>query len=210
MKKILSTLIILIFLAAIYLYFFVELPDQMVSHWNELGEADGYMSKFWGVFLMPLVALFMYLMFMFIPRIDPLKKNIESFRKYFDRFILAIMLFFVYIYVLTITWNFGITYNMTSAILPAVILLLWFAGDLTKKAKRNWFIGIRTPWTLSSDEVWDKTNKLGGSLIQASAVISCIGIIFPDYFIWFLMVPLLGSVLGTLIYSYLIFKKISD
>lgn len=210
MKKILSTLIILIFLAAIYLYFFVELPDQMVSHWNELGEADGYMSKFWGVFLMPLVALFMYLMFMFIPRIDPLKKNIESFRKYFDRFILAIMLFFVYIYVLTITWNFGITYNMTSAILPAVILLLWFAGGLTKKAKRNWFIGIRTPWTLSSDEVWDKTNKLGGSLIQASAVISCIGIIFPDYFIWFLMVPLLGSVLGTLIYSYLIFKKISD
>jgi len=209
MKKILPILVVLIFLVAICLYFFAELPDQMVSHWNELGEANGHMSRFWGVFSMPLTILFIYLIFMFVPRIDPLKKNIESFKKYFDRFILSIMVFLVYIYALMIIWNFGIIYNMTSAILPAIIALLWFAGDLTKKAKRNWFIGIRTPWTLSNDEVWDKTNKLGGSLIQVSAAISCIGIVFPDYFIWFLMVPLLGSMLGTLIYSYLIFKKIS-
>jgi uncharacterized membrane protein len=210
MKKILPILVILIFLTAIYLYFFVELPDQMVSHWNELGEADGYMNKFWGVFLMPIVSLFIYLMFTFVPRIDPLKKNVEVFRKHFDRFILAIMVFFIYIYALTIIWNLGIIYNMTAAIVPALILLLWFAGDLTKKAKRNWFIGIKTPWTLSSDEVWDKTNKLGGTLIQATAAIMCLGIIFPGYFVWLLMVPLLSSVAITLVYSYVIFKKISS
>lgn len=209
MKKIIPIIILLTFVIATYFYFAVNLPDSMASHWNQNGEVDGYMSRFWSLYMMPFVVLFIYLMFLFIPSIDPLKENIKAFRKYFDRFILLIILFLIYIYILTILWNLGVTYNMTSAIIPGIVILLLFAGDLTKKSKRNWFIGIRTPWTLSNDEVWKKTNQLGGNLIQSSATISCLGIIFPKAFVWLLLIPLLLSIFITLVYSYFIFKRIS-
>jgi len=209
MKKILPIIILITFIVATYLYFGIEFPDEMASHWNQYGEVDGYMSKFWSLYLMPVITLVIYLIFLLVPKIDPLKRNIEKFRKYFDRFILLIVLFLIYIYILTILWNLGVSYSMTGAIIPGIVVLLLFAGDLTKKSKRNWFIGIRTPWTLSSDEVWEKTNKLGGNLIQASAALSCLGIIFPNLFVWFLLIPLLASTTITLIYSYFIFRNLS-
>ena len=67
---------------------------------------------------------------------------------------------------------------MTKFIIPAFAVLLFYIGILIKHAKRNWFIGIRTPWTLSSDKVWDKTHALGGKLFQVSAVITLGGIFF--------------------------------
>jgi len=79
-------------------YFFPQMPDKMASHWNIKGEADGYMSKFWGLFLMPIISLGLFLPFLLISKIDPLKANIEKFREYFDGFIVLIMVFlFLYL-----------------------------------------------------------------------------------------------------------------
>lgn len=198
-------IILLSFAIGIYLY--PQMPESMPSHWNAAGQVNGYLPKFWGLFLLPLMEAGFFLLFLAIPRIDPLKVNIQKFRKYFDRFIFLIMGFFLYIYLLTLLWALGFTFQFIFAMVPALSLLFYYAGVLTENAKQNWFIGIRTPWTLSSEKVWDKTHKLGGKLFKLAAVIGLAGLILPDYAIWFVIIPVILVVAYTIVYSYVEFQK---
>src|SRR3990172_9478163 len=162
-------LIVLAVLAGILLW--DKLPDQMASHWNENDQVDGYMSKFWGMFMMPLVTLGMLGLFLIVPSIDPLKANIAQFRGTFNAFIALIIAFMLYIHGLTLAWSLGYqNFKMSIAMLPFIGVLFIFIGNLMRKAKRNWFIGIRTPWTLSSDRVWDETHRIGSVLFMISGV----------------------------------------
>jgi uncharacterized membrane protein len=203
---IVSILIVASTLAGLLLW--NQLPDPMASHWGTDDQVNGYMSKFWGVFLMPVITITMLLLFLVIPSIDPLKANIAKFRDYFNSFITLITAFMVYIYGLTLVWNLGYTsFRMSTAMLPAMGLLFIFVGVMIGKAKRNFFIGIRTPWTLSSDKVWDETHRVGSKLFIASGVLSLLGAFFPDYAFWFIMVPVLGTALFTVVYSYILFQR---
>src|SRR5688500_5712629 len=186
-----------------------RLPEQMASHWNINDQVDGYMSKFWGVFLMPLVTLGMLLLFLVIPNIDPLKANIAQFRDVFNLFIVLLVGFMVYIYALTLLWNLGYTnFGLGKAMMPALGVLFIFVGYMLRKAKRNYFIGIRTPWTLSSDKVWDKTHRLGAVLFIISGLLAFIGGFFGGMIaFWMMFVPLIGSTIFLLIYSYVLYQQ---
>jgi uncharacterized membrane protein len=186
-----------------------RLPDPMASHWNVNDQVDGYTPKFWGVSLAPLVTLGMLLLFLIIPSIDPLKANIAKFREAFNLFIVLSAAFMLYIYGLTLAWNLGYTsFKMSTVLLPAMGLLFIFVGFMLRKAKRNFFIGIRTPWTLSSDTVWDKTHKLGAVLFTAAGVLAIIGGLFGGAIaFWFLFVPLIGSTIFLIVYSYMLYEQ---
>ena len=208
MKKSVMVIIGLILLSfVIGIYYYPQMPDKIASHWNAKGEVDGYMSKFWGMFLMPIVSVGLFLMFILIPKIDPLKQNIEKFRKYFDGFIVLIIAFLFYIYLLTIFWNLDYRFNMTIMMIPALAVLFYYIGVLTENAERNWFIGIRTPWTLSNDVVWDKTHKLGGKLFKAAGILALIGVLFQRYALWFVIVPVIFVAIYTIVYSYFEYQK---
>lgn len=184
------------------------MPDQMASHWNAADQVDDTMPKFWGVFLMPMIAAGMFVLFLLLPQIDPLKANIAKFREAFNLFILLVLLFFGYVWVLSLIWNLGYTgFKMSSAMLPAMGLLFMYVGYMMRKAKRNFFIGIRTPWTLSSDTVWDKTHRLGSILFVISGALALIGPLFGTNAIWFVMVPLLGSAMFLVVYSYVEYQR---
>lgn len=186
-----------------------RLPEQMASHWNINDQVNGYMPKFWGVFMMPLITLGMFLLFLAIPAIDPLKANIAKFREAFNLFIVLLTAFLLYIYGLSLAWNLGYTgFKMSTSMLPAIGLLFIFIGFMLRRAKRNFFIGIRTPWTLSSDYVWDKTHQLGAILFIASGVLAFIGGLFGGMMaLWFFFVPLIGSTVFLLIYSYVLYQR---
>ena len=208
MKK---TTILIFFLVlasfALAFYFYPLMPDSIASHWNAQGEVNGYMGKFWGLFLIPLLMVFLTVLFFILPKIDPEKKNIEQFRGTFDWFIVVFDVFILYLYKLTILWNLGYRFNMTVALMPAFAGLFYFAGILVGKAKRNYTIGIRLPWTLANDTVWDKTHKLGEKLFKMTAVIILLGTVLPQYAFWLLFVSLIGSVAYLVVYSYLEFRK---
>lgn len=209
MKKItpiVSLLLILISFGMAF-YFYPLLPDKIVSHWGPSGEADGYASKGFSLFFMPILLIIFTGMFMLIPKIDPLKKNVEAFRKYFDGFIIIFELFFLYIYGLTIAFNLGYQFNMLVLLMPAFAILFYYLGVMVGKAKRNYFIGIRTPWTLASDKVWDKTHRLGSILFKLAAVPFLISIFSPTYGFIIFIVYVIGISLGLCLYSYLEFRK---
>lgn len=186
-----------------------RLPDQMASHWNINDQVDGYMPKFWGVFLLPLITLGMFVLFLVVPSIDPLKANITQFREAFNLFIVLIVGFMLYLYGLTLAWNLGYTvFRMSGAMLPALGLLFIFIGFMLRQAKRNFFIGIRTPWTLSSDTVWDETHRIGAILFMISGALAFIGGFFGGIAaFWMLFAPIIGSTMFLLVYSYMLYQR---
>jgi uncharacterized membrane protein len=186
-----------------------RLPGAMASHWNASDQVDGSISRFWGAFLMPLLGLALLCLFMMIPSIDPLKANIAQFRGVFNIFITMIMVFLLYIHVLTILWNLGLqSFRMSRALLPAVGLLFVLAGLMMRRAKRNFFIGIRTPWTLSGDRIWDETHRIGGTLFVASGILAVLGTLFPaPVAYWLLVAPVIASSAFAVVYSYVLWRR---
>lgn len=179
----------------------------MATHWGISGQPNGYMSKFWGAFFTPLLAVIMFGLLMIVPTIDPLRQNIEKFRKFYDGFILLMVTFMLYIHILVLLWNLEVSVNMSVAIFPAMGVLFYYLGILMEHAKRNWFIGIRTPWTLSSDNVWDKTHKLGSKLFKAAGVLAFFGFLLPGAALFVIVGPLILFSLYLILYSFLEFRK---
>ena len=207
-----TTIVVLLLLVAALVAGFLlwnRLPDQMASHWGVNDQVNGYISRFWGVFLLPLITLGMFLLFLVVPAIDPLKANIAQFRSAFNLFIVLMVVFMLYLYSLTLAWNLGYTsLKMSAAILPAIGLLFIFLGFMMRQAKRNFFIGIRTPWTLSSDTVWNETHRLGAVLFMISGVLAFIGGFFGGTVaFWLMFAPLIGSTIFLLVYSYLLYQR---
>lgn len=205
----LVVLLLILIATATGLLLWNQLPDQMASHWNVNDEVDGYMPKVWGVFLMPLVTLGMFLLFLVIPNIDPNKANIAEFRESFNLFIVLFVVFMLYIHGLTLAWNLGYAgFRLSTMLLPVMGLLFIFIGFMLRRAKRNFFIGIRTPWTLSSDTVWEKTHRLGAVLFLASGALAFIGGLFGGITaFWMLFIPLISSTLFLVVYSYVLYQR---
>jgi uncharacterized membrane protein len=184
-----------------------HLPYLMASHWGMNNEVNGYVSKNFGIYFMPTLSLFLYFLFLFLPKIDPYKTNFKEFQAYYDLFICIVFSFLFYLYLLTLYWNLGFQFNLIQLLSPAFTLLFYYAGVLTQNAHRNWFVGIRTPWTLSSVTVWQKTHKLGGKLFKIAALFSFFGAIWPQFAVYLIIVPVLIATLTVFVYSYFEYQK---
>lgn len=190
------------------IYAYPKMPDMMASHWNAQGQVNGYVPKFWALFLMPALSGVLLLFFVLIPKIDPLKANIEKFRTYYEMFVTIVIALMFYIHLLTLLWNAGLTFNMVRFLSPVLGALFYYSGILSENAKRNWFIGIRTPWTLSSDVVWNRTHAIGGKLFRISGGLAFLGVVFPDYALFLIIAPVVLSAAYVTVYSYLEYEKL--
>lgn len=201
--------------------FYPHLPPQIASHWGANGEVNGTMSRTAGVIIFPIIFTILALIFFLIPRIDPRRENIAKFRTYYDWFVTVFAVALYYIYILTLIWNVesaatggagglaaGGPFDLSLAILPPIAALLYIGGMILPRTHPNWFIGVRTPWTISSPTVWQKTNAAGGWVFRAVGIIALAGIFFPPIVaIWFLLVPILVSAIGLVVYSYVLYER---
>ncbi|MEK6953611.1 MAG: SdpI family protein [Candidatus Micrarchaeota archaeon] len=201
--------IILVILAsfAISAYYYPSMPGRLASHWNLQGDADGYSGKLFGMFFVPALLAVMCFILYFIPNLDPLKANVAKFREHYDRFILILALFMLYIHALTIYWNLGRQFDFGQYLSPAFGILFLAVGKLVENAKPNWFIGIRTPWTLSSEKVWEKTHRIGGKLFFATGIVSFMGIFFPQISLLIVLAMALAIIVWSLVFSFVEYKK---
>ncbi|MCD6127815.1 SdpI family protein [bacterium] len=204
-EKIALSIIVLSFIIAVCSYPYM--PEKMAIHWNAKGNVDSYGSRFEGLFFLPFLLAGLFLLFMAIPKIDPMKYNIEDFRKYYDNFIVLFFIFLLSVYLWSILWNFGVEIRINAVIPVGVGILFFYVGILLENAKRNWFIGIRTPWTLSSEDVWNRTHKIGGKLFKVLGLVVIFGIFFQKYVLFFFLVPLLLVAGYLVVYSYFEYQK---
>lgn len=201
----LISLLVISLITAFWVYPQISYPA--VSHWDINGTPNGFVLPFWAAAFGPLTLLFLFLIWWIVPKIDPLKKNIETFRPVYDSFWIMGSLFIFYIYALTLYWNTGHFFNLNKAIAPAFALFCIAMGITLPRTKRNWFLGIRTPWTLTSDSIWEKTHALGGKLFVVAGIITFFAFFFPAYFAWLFITPLLTATIVPIVYSYFLYKK---
>ncbi len=203
----LACLVVILLSFAASFYFYGQLPERFASHWNMQGEVDGYIPRLWGILLLPTIITGLWLLFLAIPRIDPRKKNIEKFRAYYDGFIVLLFVFLLAVHLQTLLWNIGILIPLSMTLPIGIGILFFYIGVLLSHAKRNWFIGIRTPWTLSSDSVWNKTHKAGAKLFKLAGVIALFGAILQEYAFLLILVPVIAAAAYATAYSYFEYRK---
>ncbi len=207
MKKYIINILILCLSILISIFFYRYLPESMASHWNGEGVVDGYSSRLFNVLFFPLLGIFLFILFIFIPKIDPKWKSIKMFEGKFNLFISSMLLFMVILQLEVYLWNIGIEIPM-GVFMPILMGGLFVVMSiLIKNAKQNYTIGIRTPWTLHSEVVWDKTHALGAKLFLGSGILSICSAIVPKYSIWIVIGSVMLSALYLFIYSYIEFKK---
>lgn len=188
-------------------YFYPFFPAEIASHWGVNGEVNGTMPKLLGVVIMPLLMVFLAALFVWLPKIDPLKENVAAFRREYNTLITIIIGFLFYINLLSLFWNAGYRFEMGAWIAPALGTLWFYIGVLLPRTKRNWFMGIRTPWSMSSDRVWKETHEFGGKLFKLSGLIAMLGLFFKGDALWVVIIPVIFSSIAVVIYSYISFKK---
>lgn len=194
------------FIVAAALY--SRMPERMAIHWNAQSVADGYAGKLAGLFLLPAIILIMQILLIIIPKIEVYKKNMEDFSPHYTNFRLIFILFMSGLYATTLLWNIGKQFNISYYVIPALSILFYYIGHMMKYVKRNFFVGIRTPWTLASEEVWNKTHILGSKVFKVMAGVILIGLIAPAYTIWITLVAVLVGALYLILYSYKIGRGI--
>lgn len=184
------------------------LPADLVTHWNAAGEPDATMSKQLALWLFPALTAGLFVAFAAIPRIGPLRENIAEFRAYYDWFVVVFTGYLVLVHAGIVAFNLGYEFDFTALILVGAAGLFYYVGIFLPHAEPNWFAGIRTPWTLSSDEVWDRTHALGSWLFKLTAALTLVGLFFGDRAIYFLLVPLLLTAGVTTVYSYYLYEQL--
>ncbi|HEX6316669.1 MAG TPA: SdpI family protein [Gemmatimonadaceae bacterium] len=186
---------------------FSRLPDPMAIHWNVRGEVDGYGSRAFGAFLFPAVIAGMWGLLVALPRIDPRRANIEKFRDTYELLIVAVVAAMCLLHVGILASALGWPIPVGRLVPITIGLLFVVLGNLLPRFRSNFFFGIRTPWTLSSESVWTKTHRAGGYMMVAVGLLLMLAGILATP-LWF-YVALAGSgalVVGILTYSYVLWK----
>lgn len=171
---------ILIILATfiVTIVIFPYLPEKVPVHWNIYGQIDRYSPKATGAFQIPLLNLVLYILFFIIPRFDPKKDNYQKFIGAYRTYRVAMIVFFAVIQGVVLLSSLGYSLDIGKIVKIGIGILLAFLGNFMGQFRHNYFIGIRTPWTLASEEVWRKTHRIagfiwviGGILIVVTSVV---------------------------------------
>jgi len=193
---------------ALSMYFYFHFGDTVTTHWNFQGEPDGYSGKAVGAFGMPALMIGIYILLLVMPLLDPKRDRYHDFEKVYHMFKAGFLFFFFCMVAATGFFNLGYDVPINYIIPFLVGLLLMMIGNFMGKIKNNWFMGIRTPWTLASEDVWNKTHRMGGySFIFLGLVIMVAPFVQPAIALGLLIAGVVGVVLGTMVYSYILYHQ---
>ena len=187
---------------AVSLWAWPQLPPQVATHWNIRGEPDGYSGPFVAAFIMPLAILAIAALAQVLPMIDPKRANYPKFLDTYWLLMNSILVFMGIVHLAVLGDALGAPVPIRRVMPVALGFLFIMIGNYLGRVQPNWFLGIRTPWTLSSDTVWRKTHRLGawvfviaGLLFMASAFVPGAAGAVP------FAVVVIGLVLTPVVYS---------
>ena len=197
-------LIILGFLVGVY--FYQHFPVRVATHWGFDGQANGYSSALVAAFVIPLLMTGMYLLFLFLPYLDPKKEEYVNFAPTYHNFKNLLIVFFYILFLMTGLNGLGYSINIDFWTPLLVGALFAVIGVLLSKVKTNWFMGIRTPWTMSSETVWNKTHQASGWVFIIAGILMAATVLTPPIGKLILFIAAIALIVLALpIYSYILF-----
>ena len=192
---------------AVTIYLYPSLPEQIPTHWNIAGEVDDYTPKPWGVLILPMAAVFVFLIMKLIPVISPKGFRIDQFQGVINIFTVTIVGFMSAIALVVLLAATGRDVHVNELVFAGVGLLFIVLGNYLGKVRKNFFIGIRTPWTLASDEVWSRTHRLGGWVFVLIGFFLFLNVFIPFPEAW-LIGAIVVVALVPVVYSFVIYRNL--
>ena len=165
--------------AAVSLVLYPKLPARVVIHFNAAGQPHGHGSRLDPALLLPLVLLGLRLLFEWLPRIDPRRENYAKFGDTYWLLVNALLLFLGTVHVALLAYALGVPVRIDRVVAVGLGLLFVVLGSYLSRVEPNWFVGIRTPWTLSSERVWERTHHAGGRIFVAGGVLCVLTVFVP-------------------------------
>lgn len=190
---------------------FQRLPATVPTHWSVSGVPNGWSSRAWGAFVSPLILLGLMGVMWLIPRIDPRGQNYAKFPGTYDGLFISIMLVVLVMHFVILASALGYPIAIQRWLPFTMGAFFIVLGNLLPRVRPNWFFGIRTPWTLSSDRVWEKTHRLAGYLFVILGIVILLGGGIASR----MMMPAFGALIGItalalVVYSYVEWKRESQ
>jgi len=186
-------------------------PERIVMHWDINGRPDGFGGRFEGLLGIPLLALGLYLLMLFLPRIDPGRANYETFASAYATFRLALVVTMAGLYGVIQLWIRGRRVNVETVVPLLMGVLFIVIGNLLGKVRPNWFVGIRTPWTLSSKLAWTHTHRAGGWLfVVMGVIVMAVALARSAWAMWTTIGMGAAGVLSLVVYSYMLWRRDPD
>ncbi|MGH0600659.1 SdpI family protein [Bacillus mycoides] len=207
MKKHLFAIILILIACIAWTFAWPNLPDTMIIHWGTEG-ANGFTSKLNAMLLLLGIMIFTYVLLTVTPKIDPKKKNYDKFSRSYMimNYSVLVVLFLVNMLVMGVGLGYDIPMNSTPYIIVGLLFIV--IGNYLPQCKPNYFVGIKTPWTLSNEEVWRKTHRFSGKVFVVLGVIMMLSIFAPAAWKAFLLIGIIIGAVGlTMGYSYVAYKK---
>jgi uncharacterized membrane protein len=185
-----------------------RLPDRVPVHWGVTGEADRLGSRAEGAWLLPAVMVALWLFMRALPKIDPRRPNYAKMQSTYDFLVNAVLTVMLAMHVFVLAAGLGYDVSM-SRFGPLLFGVFFVAlGNVLPRTRPNWWLGIRTPWTLSNDRVWARTHRVGGYAMTAAGILVVAGAALPG--VWpvaVFIVATFAAAIGSVIYSYFAWRE---
>lgn len=157
-----------------------RLPARVPIHWNLHGQVDGWAGPLRASVLLPTLSLAVWVLLVALPRIDPRRENYAKFRGSYDLVVAATVTLLVGVHMLVLAAGLGVSVPVMRIVPVAIGGLMLVLGNVLPRARPNWWFGIRTPWTLSNDRVWQRTHRVGGYLMMLSGAVLLVSALVPS------------------------------
>jgi uncharacterized membrane protein len=194
--------------AALSAAVYPRLPERMPVHWTLSGEVDRFGTRIEGVWLVPAVMVAVWLATRLLPRIDPRQANYAKMQSTYDFVVAAILTVMLAMHVVVLAAGLGYVVPMRR-FLPLLFGAFFVAlGNVLPRTRPNWWFGVRTPWTLSSDRVWTRTHRVAGYAMTATGVVVLVAAALPG--VWPLVLAIAVAVVAAfwmVLYSYVAWRQ---
>lgn len=188
---------------------FARLPERVPVHWDAAGNVDRYGSRLEGTLMLPAAILLLAILIPVLPRIDPRRANYEKFRPTYHLVMNATLTMMLAIHLAALGSALGFDVPLERLVPVGVGILFLVLGNALPRARPNWMFGIRTPWTLSNDRVWERTHRVGGYLMFAAGLAVLLSALLPAgrAATLVLVASVVVVTLGSVVYSYVAWRQ---
>lgn len=185
------------------------MPEVVPTHWNAQGQVDGYSGRVFGTFFLPLMNVGLYILLFFAPKLDPKKDNYASFASTYRVIRWMIHILMVVVYAVTLRAALGHAMDVGQWIPASVAIMFIVLGYTMRQVKFNYFVGIRVPWTLADEDVWNQTHTVASKWMMAGGVLALLSSVFlaGDLRMIVFMIGIMTPILAATVYSYILFQR---